>query len=190
MSASYLLESPGTNNYTTNLPTSDMNEGYEVREALRAQMLKNTCRFARMLNKYIWPCLRKLDFNAQFAEVVNACGQEEEMPTGLLSQRADGSTESCLTSQESPGGLTMEGFSSAEKENGGKGIMTVKMVLTKEELELLLVKLKNKNGNNGGYRLGGLLVEMEKVRSVKVECCWRPSLESIMEDEEDDVISS
>ncbi|KAE8683845.1 Detected protein of unknown function [Hibiscus syriacus] len=79
----------------------------------------------------------------------------------------------------------------ATKENeGGKGSMKVKIVLTKEELELLLVKLKNKNGNNGGYRLGELLAEMEKARSVKVECCWRPSLESIMEDEEDDVISS
>lgn len=44
------------------------------------------------------------------AEVVNAIGQEEEeMPSGLHSQRADGSTESCLTSHGSPGGLTMEG---------------------------------------------------------------------------------
>ncbi|XVE87593.1 hypothetical protein DITRI_Ditri19aG0000500 [Diplodiscus trichospermus] len=38
ISASYLLESPGSNNSTLDLPTSDMNEGYEVREALRAQM--------------------------------------------------------------------------------------------------------------------------------------------------------
>ncbi|KAE8680308.1 myb family transcription factor APL-like isoform 2 [Hibiscus syriacus] len=156
-------------------------------------------------------------YSAQSAEVVNACGQEEEMPTSLLSQRADGSTESCLTSQESPGGLTMEGShvggkkkmlnleatagsviwsDAVEKRTHGElygediQIKAVKMVLTKEELELLLVKLKNKNNNNGGYRLGELLAEMEKVRSVKVECCWRPSLESIMEDEEDDVISS
>ncbi|KAE8662066.1 Detected protein of unknown function [Hibiscus syriacus] len=77
----------------------------------------------------------------------------------------------------------------AEKENEGvKGSMKVKIVLTKEELELLLVKLKN--NSNGGYRLGELLAEMEKARSDKVECCWRPSLESIIEDEEDDVISS
>ncbi|XP_039016138.1 myb-related protein 1-like isoform X2 [Hibiscus syriacus] len=156
MSASYLLESPGTNNYTINLPTSDMNEGYEVREALRAQMevqsklhlqveaekhlqirqdaerkymamLEKACKMLadhfigsveviktdnlvvgnKMLRNY---SVDPLGFcSAQSAEAVNACGQEEEMPTGLLSQRADGSTESCLTSQESPGGLTMEG---------------------------------------------------------------------------------
>ncbi|KAE8716316.1 myb family transcription factor APL-like isoform 2 [Hibiscus syriacus] len=124
MSASYLLESPGTNNYTINLPTSDMNEGYEVREALRAQMEAQSklhlqveaekhlqiCQDAE--RKYMAMLKKALDplgfYSAQSAEVVNACGQEEEMPTGLLSQRVDGSTE-CLTSQESPGGLTMEG---------------------------------------------------------------------------------
>ncbi|XP_039053673.1 protein PHR1-LIKE 3-like isoform X3 [Hibiscus syriacus] len=156
MSASYLLESPGTNNSTINLPTSDMNEGYEVREALREQMevqsklhlqveaekhlqirqdaerkymamLERACKMLadhfigsveviktdnlevgnKMLRNY---SVDPLGFySAQSAEVVNACGQEEEMPTGLLSQRADGSTESCLTSQESSGGLTMEG---------------------------------------------------------------------------------
>ncbi|KAE8715603.1 hypothetical protein F3Y22_tig00110163pilonHSYRG00299 [Hibiscus syriacus] len=128
MSASYLLESPGTNNYTINLPTSDMNEGYEVREALRAQMevqnllgclliilfgsvevikTDNLDVGNKMLRNY---SVDPLGFySAQSAEVVNACGQEEDMPTGLLFQRVDGSTESCLTSQESPGGLTMEG---------------------------------------------------------------------------------
>uniref|UniRef100_A0A5B7BIY6 MYB-CC type transcription factor LHEQLE-containing domain-containing protein n=1 Tax=Davidia involucrata TaxID=16924 RepID=A0A5B7BIY6_DAVIN len=38
ISASYLLESPRTSNSSQSLPTSDMNEGYEVKEALRAQM--------------------------------------------------------------------------------------------------------------------------------------------------------
>lgn len=38
ISASYLLESPGTSNSSPSMPTSDMNEGYEVKEALRAQM--------------------------------------------------------------------------------------------------------------------------------------------------------
>ncbi|XVF75131.1 hypothetical protein PTKIN_Ptkin13bG0163000 [Pterospermum kingtungense] len=157
VSASYLLESPGTNNSTINLPTSDMNEGYEVREALRAQMevqsklhlqveaekhlqirqdaerkymamLERACKMladhfigsdavieadnleysSKMLRNYSVDPLGF--FSAQSAEVVNATGQEEEeMPSGLHSQRADGSTESCLTSHESPGGLTMEG---------------------------------------------------------------------------------
>ncbi|RVW87148.1 Protein PHR1-like 2 [Vitis vinifera] len=38
ISASYLSESPGTSNSSPNLPTSDINEGYEVKEALRVQM--------------------------------------------------------------------------------------------------------------------------------------------------------
>ncbi|XP_022733466.1 uncharacterized protein LOC111287290 [Durio zibethinus] len=66
-----------------------------------------------------------------------------------------------------------------EKENKvGKGSIKVKIVLTKEELELFLMKLKN---NSGGNSLGDLLAEMEKDRSGKVDS-WRPSLESIMED--------
>ncbi|KAH1054870.1 hypothetical protein J1N35_032935 [Gossypium stocksii] len=156
MSASYLLESPGTNNSTINLSTANVNEGYEVREALRAQMevqsklhlqleaekhlqirqdaerkymamLERACKMladhfigsgavtetdnlefgCKMLRNY---SVDPLGFySSQSAEVENACGQEEEMPSGLHSQRGDGSTESCLTSQESPGGLTMEG---------------------------------------------------------------------------------
>ncbi|XVF26261.1 hypothetical protein REPUB_Repub13aG0283600 [Reevesia pubescens] len=156
ISASYLLESPGTNNSTLNSPTSDMNEGYEVREALRAQMevqsklhlqveaekhlqirqdaerkymamLERTCKMladhfigsaavietenmgfgSKMLRNYSVDPLGF--FSSQSAEVVNACGQGEEMPSSLHSQRGDCSTESCLTSHESPGGLTMEG---------------------------------------------------------------------------------
>ncbi|XVF10408.1 hypothetical protein REPUB_Repub07fG0180400 [Reevesia pubescens] len=69
-----------------------------------------------------------------------------------------------------------------EKENGdiGKGSIKVKIVLTKEELELFLLKLKN--NNNGGKSLEDLLEELEKARSGKVDS-WRPSLESIMEDD-------
>ncbi|KAE8715521.1 hypothetical protein F3Y22_tig00110163pilonHSYRG00098 [Hibiscus syriacus] len=60
----------------------------------------------------------------------------------------------------------------------------------KRGARVVVSEVKNKNNNNGEYRLGELLAEMEKARSVKVECCLRPSLENIMEDEEDDVISS
>lgn len=38
LSASHLVERPYTSNSSPSLPTSDMNEGYEVKEALRAQM--------------------------------------------------------------------------------------------------------------------------------------------------------
>ncbi|KAK8520929.1 hypothetical protein V6N13_077060 [Hibiscus sabdariffa] len=76
----------------------------------------------------------------------------------------------------------------AEKENQGKkGSIKVKIVLTKEELHLFLLKL-NTGSNGGGYRLEELLAELQKERSVKAECSWRPSLDSIME--EDDAITS
>ncbi|XP_022737229.1 uncharacterized protein LOC111290105 [Durio zibethinus] len=67
-----------------------------------------------------------------------------------------------------------------EQENDvGKGSIKVKIVLTKEELQLFLLKLKdNKNGKKS---LEDLLAELEKARSGKVDS-WRPSLESIMED--------
>ncbi|XP_028762798.1 protein PHR1-LIKE 2-like isoform X1 [Neltuma alba] len=38
MSGSYLLESPSTDNNSPKLPTSDANEGHEIKEALRIQM--------------------------------------------------------------------------------------------------------------------------------------------------------
>ncbi|KAH9620753.1 hypothetical protein KSS87_005778 [Heliosperma pusillum] len=38
LTAAYHLESPRTSNSSTSLPTSDMDEGYKVKEALRTQM--------------------------------------------------------------------------------------------------------------------------------------------------------
>ncbi|KAK8658029.1 hypothetical protein V6N13_036244 [Hibiscus sabdariffa] len=74
---------------------------------------------------------------------------------------------------------------------GGKGSIKVKILLTKEELELFLLKLKNTNtGSGGGKSLQELLGEMEKARSVKVQSSWRPSLESITEDDDDVMIDS
>ncbi|OMO79758.1 hypothetical protein CCACVL1_13443 [Corchorus capsularis] len=68
-------------------------------------------------------------------------------------------------------------------ENIRKGSVKVKIVLTKEELELFLMKLKDNKGGNKS--LEQLLSEMEKARAGggKVDS-WRPSLESIMEDDE------
>ncbi|MFS7923725.1 hypothetical protein Hanom_Chr03g00264141 [Helianthus anomalus] len=68
------------------------------------------------------------------------------------------------------------------KERGNYGIersrMRVKLVLTKDELEWLLMQLKNKQGK----RLEDVLGEIEKSRiSGKSVAGWKPSLESIME---------
>ncbi|GMJ00277.1 hypothetical protein like AT4G23870 [Hibiscus trionum] len=79
-----------------------------------------------------------------------------------------------------------------EKENEGKkGSIKVKIMLTKEELDLFLQKLKNNNSTgNGGKSLAELLGEMEKARSIKVQSSWRPSLESITEHDDDVMIDS
>ncbi|OMP02945.1 hypothetical protein COLO4_10703 [Corchorus olitorius] len=63
-----------------------------------------------------------------------------------------------------------------------KGSVKVKIVLTKEELELFLLKLKDNKGGNKS--LEELLSEMEKARAGGKVDSWRPSLESIMEDDE------
>ncbi|GMN31573.1 hypothetical protein TIFTF001_003317 [Ficus carica] len=68
-----------------------------------------------------------------------------------------------------------------ERGLGEKGNLRVKIVMTKEELEWLMVQLNTK----GGKSLEDVLVEIERGRG-KVECTstttsWKPSLESIME---------
>ncbi|KAH7546968.1 hypothetical protein FEM48_Zijuj01G0257300 [Ziziphus jujuba var. spinosa] len=167
--ASYLLENPGTGNSSPTLPTSDINEGYEVKEALRAQMevqsklhlqveaekhlqirqnaerrymamLERACKMLADQfiggsvidtdsNKYQGlgskiPRSSSIDalgfYSLQSAEVAGV-QVPEEVPTSLHPQRADCSTESCLTSHESPGGLTLEGSPGA----GKKSIMSL-----------------------------------------------------------------
>ncbi|XP_009374804.1 protein PHR1-LIKE 3 isoform X3 [Pyrus x bretschneideri] len=158
LSASYLLESPGTGNSSPNLPTSDLNEGYEVKEALRAQMevqsklhvqveaekhlqirqdaerrymamLERACKM--LADQFIGGSVTDTDshkchgsgnknakgssidmlgfYTLQSTDVVGVHGPDEELPISIHTQRADCSTESCLTSHESPGGLTLEG---------------------------------------------------------------------------------
>ncbi|XP_059634600.1 uncharacterized protein LOC132276958 [Cornus florida] len=153
ISASYLLESPRTSNSSQSLPTSDMNEGYEVKEALRAQMEVQSKlhlqveqaekhlqirqdaerRYLAMLEracKMLADQILDIDrdayqglkaetpasssqiplglYSLQSAEVVRVHGPEEVSPR-IHPQRADCSTESCLTSHESPAGLPLEG---------------------------------------------------------------------------------
>ncbi|KAL5579694.1 hypothetical protein UlMin_012136 [Ulmus minor] len=155
--ASYLIESPRNGNSSPTLPTSDVNEGYEVKEALRAQMevqsklhlrveaekhlqirqgaerrymamLERACKM--LADQFIGGSIIDTDshkyqgveskpptnssidplgfYTSQSAEVAGVQGPEE-MPNSLCPQRADCSTESCLTSHESPGGLNLEG---------------------------------------------------------------------------------
>ncbi|KAK9935811.1 hypothetical protein M0R45_012687 [Rubus argutus] len=135
-----------------------MNEGYEVKEALRVQMevqsklhvqveaekhlqirqdaerrymamLERACKM--LADQFIGgsvidtdghkchglgnknPKSSSLDslgfYSLQSADVAGVHGLEEEVLTSVHPQRADCSTESCLTSHESPGGLTLEG---------------------------------------------------------------------------------
>ncbi|KAJ9690073.1 hypothetical protein PVL29_012635 [Vitis rotundifolia] len=158
ISASYLSESPGTSNSSPNLPTSDINEGYEVKEALRVQMevqsklhlqveaekhlqirqdaerrymamLERACKM--LAEQFIGGAVIDTDkqklqglgtttptsssqnllgfYSLQSGELVRFHGPEDEVLPSLHPQRTDCSTESCLTSHESPAGLPLEG---------------------------------------------------------------------------------
>ncbi|OVA12320.1 SANT/Myb domain [Macleaya cordata] len=157
--ASYLLGSPGTGTSSPSLPTSDVNEGYEVKEALRAQMevqrklhlqvevekhmqirkdaelrymkslLDKAC---RMLSEQTMdgtggatepeelpalptpkPSLTNSSddplsfYSLPPPEAVTVPVSEDE-PPNIQTQRADCSTESCLTSHGSPATLSLE----------------------------------------------------------------------------------
>ncbi|KAK4748047.1 hypothetical protein SAY87_014633 [Trapa incisa] len=171
MTGSYLLENPGSGNSSPGVPSSDTNEGYEVKEALRAQMemqsklhlrvevekhlqmrmdaersymtmLEKACKMlaeqfigaplpdtlsdgqksSHILHDTKQPA-RNLDKLGFYPPVVGrAHGPEEEVPPGLHSQRTDCSTESCLTSQESTNGMTLEDSPMAEKKKRMMGI--------------------------------------------------------------------
>ncbi|KAJ0083168.1 hypothetical protein Patl1_09627 [Pistacia atlantica] len=121
MVASYLLESP-TRNSSPSLPASDMHEGYEVKEALRAQMeVQSKLHLQVEAEKHLQ--IRQDAERRYLAMLERACkmladqfiggapicmGQKKWHPV-LFPQRADCSTESCLTSHDSSGGLTLEG---------------------------------------------------------------------------------
>ncbi|KAG8385928.1 hypothetical protein BUALT_Bualt03G0096200 [Buddleja alternifolia] len=154
----YLLDSPLASNSPQRLQASDMNEGLEVKEALRAQMavqskihlqveaekhlqicqdaekrymamLERACKM--LVEQILGPiCDDGNDYqvkgikgspNASHNPLVSSypsqSADELAIPgpakasTKLHSQRADCSTESCLTSHESPVGLPPEGSS-------------------------------------------------------------------------------
>ncbi|KAG4983831.1 Protein PHR1-LIKE 2 [Glycine soja] len=162
MSASYLQESPGTDNSSPKLPASDANEGHEVKEALRAQMevqsklhllveaekhlqirqdaerrymgmLERACKM--LADQFIGDVIIDRD-GQKFQGLENktsrsplvdhggffpaACTEVggmhvSEVPPILQPQGAECSTESCLKSLESLGGLTLEGSPGGSK---------------------------------------------------------------------------
>uniref|UniRef100_A0A7C8YSM0 Uncharacterized protein n=1 Tax=Opuntia streptacantha TaxID=393608 RepID=A0A7C8YSM0_OPUST len=69
-----------------------------------------------------------------------------------------------------------------EKNNGNSGVR-VKMVLTKEELQWLMLQLSNREagGNYNNKRIEEVLVEIENARKRVFGQSWKPSLSSISE---------
>ncbi|GFQ07715.1 hypothetical protein PHJA_002915500 [Phtheirospermum japonicum] len=65
----------------------------------------------------------------------------------------------------------------SDKEKSGN--MRIKIVLTKEELEWLMVQLENK----GGKKVEDVLDEIQRNRE-KSQVAWKPSLDSIIESPE------
>ncbi|KAJ6300964.1 hypothetical protein OIU76_021718 [Salix suchowensis] len=167
LSGSYLLENPCTGNSSLNMTASDVNEGYEVKEALRAQMevqsklhlqveaekhlhirqdaerrylamLERACKM--LADQFIGAAVIDTDnqkgvgtkttriasldplgfYSLQTSEAAEVYGPEDVLPS-LHHQGADCSTESCLTSNESPGGLNLEGSPAG----GKKGMLSL-----------------------------------------------------------------
>ncbi|KAK4752349.1 hypothetical protein SAY87_021147 [Trapa incisa] len=157
----YPLDNPGISDSLPGLPSSNFNDGYEVKEALRAQMemqsklhlqvevekhlqirmdaqINYMATFERVCKMFAEQFIgsplphdqktsqvpynntnlsaRSLDNPELYpVVVVSTHGVEEEVAPSLHSLRADCSTESCLTSQESPGGLALEECPMGEK---------------------------------------------------------------------------
>ncbi|KAL8196282.1 hypothetical protein R6Q57_025282 [Mikania cordata] len=87
--------------------------------------------------------------------------------------------ETCIQKEEKP--QAEHKVEGERRGNYGKEScrMRVKLVLTKDELEWLLLQMKNKSKRK---RLEEVLGEIEKSRmSGKSVAGWKPSLESIME---------
>ena len=78
--------------------------------------------------------------------------------------------------QQQQGDQRERAFPFVQESSFGKSGIRVKIVLTKEELEWLLLQLKDKEGKS----LEDVFREIEKGRE-KADQGWKPSLESIME---------
>lgn len=204
MTGSYLLESPGTENPSPKLPTSDTNEGYEIKEALRAQMevqsklhlqveaekhlqirqdaerrymamLERACKmladqfigatvidtdsqkFQGIENKAPrGPLVDHLGFySLPSTEAAGVNVPEEEVPQTIPPQRADCSTESCLTSHESSGGLTLEGSQVGGKRRMlGMDSMAAPLIWSEAKMKTQAINLGQGNHPLGISRYG------------------------------------
>nr|QSD99605.1 MYB family transcription factor [Melilotus albus] len=204
MTGSYLLESPGTDNSSPKLPTPDTNEGYEIKEALRAQMevqsklhlqveaekhlqirqdaerrymamLERACKM--LADQFIGATVIDTDsqkfqgienkpprgplvdhlgfYSMPSTEVAGVNVPEEEMPPTLPPQRADCSTESCLTSHESSVGLTLEGSPSGGKRRMlGMDSMTAPLIWSEAKMKTQAINLGQGNHPLGITRYG------------------------------------
>lgn len=84
--------------------------------------------------------------------------------------------------EEEGGGGGGGGFVKEENGNGEGGMMRIKILLTKEELEWMMFQLKDKSK---GKRLEDVLEEIGRGRGKLAEAeAWKPSLDSIMESPE------
>jgi hypothetical protein len=90
-------------------------------------------------------------------EVAGVNVPEEEIPPTLPPQRADCSTESCLTSHESSGGLALEGSPSAGKRRMlGMDSMTAPLIWSEANMKTQAINLGQGNHPLGITRYGGL----------------------------------
>ncbi|PSS24746.1 Protein PHR1-LIKE like [Actinidia chinensis var. chinensis] len=185
ISASYILERPHTGNSSPRYPTSDVNEGYEVKEALRAQMevqsklhlqveaekhvqirqdaerrymamLEKACKM--LADQIIGAAMTQIDkknyqelgtvapascssspsglYPLQSREVVRVHAHEEMSPR-IYPHMADCSTESSLTSHESPAGLPLEGSPpGAKKQMLNMDSMTASLIWSESDLTM------------------------------------------------------
>ncbi|CAN6585890.1 unnamed protein product [Malus baccata var. baccata] len=100
---------------------------------------------------------------------VETCKQKQEQEDGQMQQQQQ------QHEQEDDERENKDRF--VKEQNLGKdGNIRVKIVLSKEELEWLMLQLKD----SGGKNLEDVLQEIQKSRAKAIEG-WKPSLESIME---------
>ncbi|KAL3329848.1 hypothetical protein AABB24_033954 [Solanum stoloniferum] len=101
------------------------------------------------------------------------------METCLL-QREEELEDQIVHEQEMEGEIVKTKENVVEKNN----IMRMKMVLSKEELESLLVQLKHNEGKNLEELLGEIEMERRRKENNISDYKWKPSLESIIESPE------
>lgn len=74
--------------------------------------------------------------------------------------------------------MKQESENTKEMENNGNGVRSImKIVLSKEEVEWVLLELQSRSGR----RIEELLEELERYRRTGRDTKWKPSLESIIE---------